>query len=72
MTARYFLVRIPDGSGPAGVAVSNAAIAPGEELLEVLRSAVAALRSYQYGNAAPDLAEEVANAADVVLSKVQG
>lgn len=43
-----------------------------DELAEVLRSAVHALRSYQYGNASPDLAKDVADRADRVLAGIGG
>jgi hypothetical protein len=44
-------------------------IADLSELFTVLLAAKRALRSYQYGNAAPDLAEETANAIDAAVEK---
>jgi hypothetical protein len=41
------------------------------ELARLLRGASQALRSYQYGNSSPDLAEEMANACDDTLRKVE-
>ncbi len=40
----------------------------GERMLKPVRAAVSALRSYQYGNASPDLAKEVADALEAALS----
>lgn len=37
---------------------------------KLLRAAAHALRSYQYGNASPDLAQEVADAIDEALSDI--
>ncbi len=45
-------------------------IAAAPELYEALAACEHALRSYQYGNGAPDLAEEVANKASAALAKV--
>lgn len=42
------------------------------ELVEALRGAGHALRSYQYGNSATDLAEDGANAIDALLARVGG
>lgn len=41
------------------------------ELVKVCHAAVHALRSYQYGNSATDLAEETANACESAIAKVQ-
>lgn len=41
------------------------------QLLTVLLGASHALRSYQYGNSAPDLAEEAANAIDAALAAAE-
>lgn len=49
------------GDGPAPEA------APSEALIKVVHAAAHALRSYQYGNASPDLAEEIADACDAAL-----
>lgn len=43
-----------------------------DELAEMLRATVHALRSYQSGNASPDLAKDVADRADAVLRTVGG
>lgn len=40
-----------------------------ESLLLLLQAAAHALRSYQYGNASPDLAEEVAEHIEALLAK---
>jgi hypothetical protein len=42
------------------------------EARELLRAASHALRSYQCGNAAPDLAEEIADAIDKFLDQTRG
>ena len=42
------------------------------ELYEALKAAQHALRSYQYGNSAPALAEEIADSAQASLAKAQG
>lgn len=39
--------------------------------LMVARSAVEALRSYQYGNSSPDLAEEIADALEAAIAKAE-
>lgn len=44
------------------------AIAP--ELLKGCQAALGALRSYQYGNSSPDLAEEIADYLQVVLEEI--
>ena len=40
------------------------------ELVELFASSFHALRSYQYGNASPDLAKEVADKLDAAMAKV--
>ena len=47
-------------------------MAASKDLLKLLKAASYALRSYQYGNAAPDLAEEIANEADAVIARAEG
>lgn len=42
------------------------------ELIEALGTAVTALRSYQYGNSATKLAEEVADAGKAALARATG
>jgi hypothetical protein len=42
-----------------------------EDLLKDARAAVNALRSYQYGNASPDLAKEIADQTEKGISKVE-
>jgi hypothetical protein len=42
-----------------------------EELLKACRAAVHALRSYQHGNSAPDLAESVADAVEKAIQKAE-
>lgn len=42
------------------------------DLLQILRAASHALRSYQHGNASPDLAAEVADAVDYRIAKAEG
>lgn len=41
------------------------------DLLKGCRSAVSALRSYQHGNSAPDLAKEVADAVEAAIAKAE-
>jgi hypothetical protein len=40
-----------------------------ERLEKILRASMHALRSYEYGNAATEVAKEVADAAELVLQK---
>ena len=42
-----------------------------DQVLYALRGAVQALRSYQYGNSSPHLAEEVADVAETILSAAE-
>ena len=42
-----------------------------DTLLQAAEAAFHALRSYQYGNASPDLAEEIADRLDLVLKLVK-
>lgn len=42
------------------------------ELLAVLKAAEKALRSYQYGNSSPELAEEIADAASKAIANAEG
>ncbi len=42
-------------------------LAENARLRKMLTSAINALRSYQYGNSSPDLAEEIADACEVAL-----
>jgi hypothetical protein len=44
---------------------------PMAAIIKSLRAASHASRSYQYGNASPDLAEEIANDADATIAKVK-
>lgn len=56
-----------------GPTVANAnLIAAAPELYRMLVAAQAALKSYQYGNASPELAEEICAAIDPVIDKVRG
>ena len=41
------------------------------EMLKNLRAAMQALRSYQYGNASPELAQEIADAAEALIRRVE-
>ena len=43
-----------------------------DELLTACKAASAALRSYQFGNCATELAEEVSNFCDEIIAKVKG
>jgi hypothetical protein len=43
-----------------------------QELYDALTAASHALKSYQYGNASPDLAEAVSKNADAILAKARG
>lgn len=43
-----------------------------DDLLSALTAAAHALRSYQYGNGAPDLAGAVAAAAEAAIAKAEG
>jgi hypothetical protein len=47
-------------------------IAEAPAMLTALKAAKDALRSYQHGNSAPDLAEEIANFADKVIAEAEG
>lgn len=42
-----------------------------QDLLKDAKAAVSALRSYQYGNASPDLAKEIADQTEKGISKVE-
>ena len=42
------------------------------ELLKVCETAALALRSYQYGNRAPDLAEKISNSCYTAIAKAKG
>jgi hypothetical protein len=59
-----------DGHPDLSISPENmAAIEALPELYTALFAAGAALRSYQYGNASPELAQEVADFADAALAK---
>ena len=45
---------------------------PLSKAIATLKAASHSLRSYQYGNSAPDLAEEMADTIDAVVSKLEG
>jgi hypothetical protein len=47
-------------------------IAAAPLLLERCRAAALALRSYQYGNASPELAEEIASACEAAVAAAEG
>jgi hypothetical protein len=51
--------------------VANCPEHPMSKLVKLLEAAAHGFRSYQYGNAAPALAEEIADAIDVALAKVK-
>jgi hypothetical protein len=59
-----------EGSAPSDEDCALMIAAP--ELLEALTAAWHALRSYQHGNSSPKLAEEVADRAEAVISRVKG
>lgn len=60
-------------AGAEETAIANAhLIAAAPELYTALKAARHALRSYQYGNTATDLAAEVADFASVALAKAEG
>ncbi len=62
-----------DGDIAKGTGLANARLmAAAPELLELLITASHALKSYMFGNASPELAAEVAYAADVVIAKATG
>jgi hypothetical protein len=42
-----------------------------QEIKQVLLACFHALKSYQYGNASPDLAEKMADAADKMIKRLQ-
>jgi hypothetical protein len=68
---------VPDVPGAISVlplpAAANARlIAAAPALYEQLHAAVLALRSYQYGNSAEDLAREAADAGEALLALVRG
>jgi hypothetical protein len=46
-------------------------IAAAPDLLEVCQSALSALRSYQYGNGATELAKEVADRVQAAIAKAE-
>ncbi len=63
---------IPDNLR-AGEASANARlIAAAPQMLQALHAAAHALRSYQYGNAAPALAEAVALACELAIAEAEG
>ena len=47
-------------------------IAAAPDLLKACEASLNALRSYQYGNSSPDLAEEIANYLTAVIGKAKG
>lgn len=47
-------------------------IAAAPDLLRMCEAASKALRSYQYGNSAPALAEEIADTVDAAIAKAKG
>jgi hypothetical protein len=58
---------------PKGCGWGNARlIASAPEMYRMLEAAVHCLRSYQFGNAAPKLAEEMADACEVVIREARG
>lgn len=71
---RGFVQEIGTVNGPqSGSQKANAhLIAAAPELYKALDAAKNALRSYQYGNASPELAEAIADMADKALAKAGG
>lgn len=53
-------------------AEASAACVQRDNVLAALEAATHALRSYQYGNDAPDLAKDVADKADAVIANAKG
>lgn len=47
-------------------------IATAPELYEACKTALMALRSYQYGNNSPDLAQEICKAVEMTIAKAEG
>ncbi len=43
-----------------------------DEMLEAIKAASHALRSYQYGNSSEELAKEMADALDGIVAKAEG
>ena len=67
---RHLITKIPAGSIDAEANARLIAAAP--DLLAACEAAYHALRSYQYGNSAPELAAEVADDLAVAIAKARG
>jgi hypothetical protein len=65
-------VDLEDGIHPSEWQANQRLIAAAPELLLVARAAFHALKSYQYGNVAPDLAAECCDAIAAALAKAEG
>lgn len=61
--------RLTNSYDEAVLVANGTLLAAAPELFKLLTAAALALRSYQYGNAATDLAKEVADAADELLGR---
>lgn len=61
-----------DDAATAETLATATLFAAAPELLDVLTAAWHALRSYQYGNASPDLAADVADRAEAAIAKAEG
>lgn len=68
-TAKLELIRIRDGAPfrPESLAIAPAPDPAAIALIQALRACVHALRSYQFGNSATDLAKDTADAGDLAL-----
>lgn len=59
-------------SGTPEWAANAALIAAAPDLLKACTAAMNALRSYQYSNASPELAEEIADSVEEAIAKARG
>lgn len=63
---------VPRELAQANAALIQRSASAHAQLITTVQTAVHALRSYQYGNAAPDLAREIADACELVLAQMEG
>jgi len=63
---------LPDTEALATIVYAMRAANAFPLLLETVRTATHALRSYQYGNSAPDFAREIADACEAVVAQMEG
>lgn len=68
---RICFMATPGSSGdPVMIAANARLIAAAPDMANALKGAMHALKSYQYGNAAPDLAEEIAEHIGAILAHI--